>query len=129
MIVVDTSVWIGHMRRADTSAVAKLRAIENPRDILVGDIILLELLQGARDERHAKTISSNMSAYLQEPMLSVDLAQKTARNFRLLRAAGITIRKTSDLIIGTYCIEFGHYLLHEDRDFEPMVKHLDLKTL
>jgi predicted nucleic acid-binding protein len=117
------------MRSTDTSAVAKLRAIENPRDILVGDIILLELLQGARDERHAKTISSNMSAYLQEPMLSVDLAEKTARNFRQLRAAGITTRKTSDLIIGTYCIEFGHHLLHEDRDFEPMVRHLDLKTL
>jgi hypothetical protein len=47
-----------------------------------------------------------------------------ARNYRALRAAGVTVRKTPDLIIGTYCIEHGHTLLHADRDFEPMREHL-----
>lgn len=128
MIVVDSSVWIGHLRNADSTAVRALRAIEDPQDIVVGDLILLEVLQGARDERHAATIEQNLRQFRIEPMLSTELAVQAARNFRLMRERGVSIRKTIDLIIGTFCIMHGHDLLHADRDFEPMVNHLGLRV-
>jgi predicted nucleic acid-binding protein len=62
-------------------------------------------------------------------MLSTVLAPKVASNYRLLRAKGITVRKTIDMIIGTFCIEGGHALLHSDRDFDPMHDYLGLRTL
>src|SRR5262245_6724113 len=102
MIVVDSSVWIGHLRNVDNAAVRALRAIEDPQDIVIGDLILLEVLQGARDEAHAATIEQNLRRFPIEPMLSAELAVQAARNFRIMRTHGITVRKTVDLIIGTF---------------------------
>lgn len=129
MIVVDSSVWIGHLRNTDSAAVRALRAIDDPQDIVVGDLILLEVLQGARDERHATMIEQNLRQFRIEPMLSAGLAVQAASNFRLMRERGVSVRKTIDLIIGTYCIMHGHVLLHDDRDFEPMVEHLGLRVV
>ncbi len=67
-----------------------------------------------------------MREYTVVPLLDADLAPRAARNYRKLRDLGITVRKTADIIIGTFCIEHGHALLHDDRDFEPMEKHLSL---
>ena len=129
MIVVDTSVWIGHMRNANSEGVRKLRNLENPDEILVGDIILMELLQGARDKTHATRIGNAMQAYAALPMLGITNAQLAAANYRRLREEGITIRKSSDLIIGSFCIANNPRLLHEDRDFEPMQRHLGLSVI
>lgn len=129
MIVVDSSVWIGHFRSSDTGAVHRLRAIENPDEIIVGDLILLEMLQGARDERHAARIESVLRSFTIEAMLDDGLACEAARHYRALRRKGITVRKTVDLVIGTFCIAGGHVLLHDDRDFEAMAEHLGLKIL
>jgi predicted nucleic acid-binding protein len=126
MIVVDTSVWIAHFRNQATPAVAALRALPNPNDIIVGDLVLLECLQGARDEAHASRIETSMRAFQIEAMLDADIAINAARNFRTLRALGQTPRKTIDTIIATFCIRKGYRLLHQDRDFEPMVVHLGL---
>jgi len=129
MIVVDSSVWISHLRNIDTVSVQKLRTIDEPQEILVGDIILLELLQGARNEQHASAIEQNLRQFELRTMFGERLAIQAARNYRLLREQGITVRKTIDMIIGTFCIEEGHHLLHEDRDFDPMVQHLGLQVL
>lgn len=128
MIVVDSSVWIDHLRDIDNSAVRALRSIDDPQDIIVGDLILLEVLQGARDEHHAAIIEQNLRQFRIESMLSSELAVQAARNFRLIRERGVTVRKTIDLIIGTYCIMHGHHLLHTDRDFQPMADHLGLRV-
>jgi len=58
-----------------------------------------------------------------------EIALQSAQNYRLLRKKGVTVRKTIDVIIGTFCISEGITLLHNDRDFEPMVSHLSLKVL
>jgi predicted nucleic acid-binding protein len=129
MIVVDSSVWIGHLRDADNAAVRTLRAIEDPLDIVVGDLILLGVLQGARDEQHAAAIEQNLRQFRIESMLSTELAVQAARNFRLMRQRGVSLRKTIDLIIGTFCIMHEYVLLHADRDFEPMVDHLGLRVV
>ncbi len=127
MIVVDSSVWIANLRGLDTLAVRKLRAaVDDENDLLIGDLILLEVLQGARDEVHADRIERNLRRYPVAPMLDGSLAVQAARNYRELRARGITVRKTIDMIIGTFCIVGHHVLLHDDRDFGPMIDHLGL---
>jgi predicted nucleic acid-binding protein len=113
-------------RDALTSATAKLEAAVNREPILVGDLILLEVLQGARDELHAARIERGLRRFEVVPLLDADLAPRGARNYRRLRDMGITIRKTNAIIIGTFCIERGCLLLHDDRDFAPMEQLLGL---
>jgi predicted nucleic acid-binding protein len=129
VILVDSSVWIAHLRGNQTAATARLAAAVAREPILVGDLILAEILQGARDEAHAARLERRLRQYVQVPLLSPDLAPKAARNYRRLRELGITIRKTADIIIGTFCIEHRHALLHDDRDFVPMQTHLGLKVV
>lgn len=129
MIVVDTSVWVGHFRNDVTPAVAALRALENPNDVIVGDLILMECLQGARDEAHAARIETALRAFQIEAMLNADIAIEAARHFRVLRAIGVTPRKTIDVIIAAFCIRRGYGLLHQDRDFDPMALHLGLRVV
>jgi predicted nucleic acid-binding protein len=126
VILVDSSVWIAHLRGLWTPATAKLEAAANRGPILVGDLILLEVLQGARNEAHAARIERGLRRFDVAPLLDADLAPRAARNYRKLRDMGITIRKTTDIIIGTFCIERRCSLLHDDRDFAPMEEHLGL---
>ena len=129
MIVVDSSVWIASFRGARTEPVRKLLADDVRSGLLVGDVILLELLQGARNAQDAIRMERRLRSFPIVSMLNPDLAVEAATNYRHLRGLGITIRKVPDLIIGTYCIEHGHSLLHDDRDFEPMREHLGLRVI
>lgn len=128
MILVDSSVWIAHLRGRTTPATTRLEAAAEREPLLVGDLILLEVLQGARDNGQAARIERALREYAIVSLLDDRLAAQAARNYRRLRDLGITVRKTADIIIGTFCIERGHSLLHEDRDFESMEKHLGLKA-
>ena len=128
MILVDTSVWVAHLHGHRTIATAKLEEAVIREPLLVGDLILLEILQGARDDAHAARIERGLRQYTIVPLLDDDLAARATRNYRKLREAGVTIRKTADIIIGTFCIERRHALLHDDRDFAPMEEHLRLKV-
>lgn len=130
MIVVDSSVWIGHLRDLDTASVRRLRALDHAGDpVLVGDLIMLKVLQGARDEEHAGRIERALRQFPVAAMLDAELAVRAARNARRLRGLGVTVRNTIDIIIGTFCIERGHVLLHDDRDFMPMATHLGLRVV
>ena len=128
MILVDSSVWIAQLQGRSTPATAKLEEAAIREPLLIGDLILLEILQGARNEAHAVRIERALRHYAIVSLLGADLASKAAHNYRRLRDLGITVRKTADIIIGTFCIEHRHALLHDDRDFEPMQKHLGLKV-
>jgi predicted nucleic acid-binding protein len=128
MILVDSSVWIAHLRGRSTAATIKLEAAAAREPLLVGDLILLEVLQGARDEAQAARIEGALRQYAVVPLLGDHMAAQAALNYRRLRDLGITIRKTADVIIGTFCIEHRHALLHDDRDFLPMEEHLGLKA-
>lgn len=98
-------------------------------DLLMGDLVIVEVLQGARSEADARLIERALTRYPLASLLDAELAVRAARNYRRLRALGVTVRKTIDIIIGTFCIEHGHRLLHSDRDFEPMRRHLGLLTV
>ena len=127
MILVDSSVWIASFRGVLTRETARLKAITDPAEIILGDIVLLEILQGAVSDSNAANLQKRLAMFGVVALLSPEIAIKAAANFRMLRSKGTTIRKTPDLIIGTYCMEHGHSLLHADRDFDPMAEHLGLR--
>ena len=128
MLVVDTSVWIDYFNGKDTASVSCLdRFIENDF-IVVGDIVLMELLQGFRLQKDFETCQSLLDTFLFREMLGKDIAVASAKNYRYLRQRGVTVRKSIDVVIGTFCLENQYPLLHSDKDFLPMEKHLGLKT-
>jgi predicted nucleic acid-binding protein len=129
LIVVDSSVWIDFLRGRDVPHVARLRAILGAEEIIVGDLMLCEVLQGLDNERAAREVEALLRRFEIAPMAGAAIAISAARNFRSLRRRGFTIRKTIDLLIGTWCIENGRPLLHNDRDFRPMTRHLGLIEL
>lgn len=127
MILVDSSVWIAHFRDEATDEVRKLRSPDVTDLILVGDLVLLEVLQGARDDGHASRIEAALAAFPSIALLDAPLVSAAAARYRALRARGVTVRKSADVIIASFCIERGHALLHTDRDFQPFVTHLGLR--
>ena len=129
MIVVDSSVWIDYFNGTETSETTLLDSILGVNPIVVGDLILTEVLQGFRNDRDYRRARIALQTLIFEPMVGRDIALASARNFRVLRARGITVRKTIDLFIATFCMENGHHLLHSDRDFDPIREHLGLKTV
>lgn len=126
MIVVDSSVWVSHFANVMHDEVVRLRTIERAYDIIVGDLILMEVLRGARSEQAASAIEARLALFDIRPMTTPRIAVAAAQNYRLLRNRGITIRSSIDLVIGTFCIENGHHLLQRDRDYAPMHQHLGL---
>jgi len=94
--------------------------------IVVGDLVLTEVLQGFRSDADFNAARSALLAFDVVPMLGLELAIRTSENYRTLRARGVTVRKTIDMIIGTFCIERELPLLFSDRDFQPLVDHLGL---
>jgi predicted nucleic acid-binding protein len=129
MIVVDSSVWIDYLNGAATAQTVRLDDLLGRETILVGDIILCEVLQGLRTEVEAGRVENALREFHLVPMLDASLAVRAAANYRALRRIGITLNGIADLIIGTYCIERGHTLLHSDRDYDAMARHLGLRVL
>lgn len=126
MILVDSSVWIDYFLGLNTPQVEIMDRILGVREVGVGDLILTEVLQGFRADKDYRIARSIMDELTVCDMLGKDMAIKSAENFRKLRKKGITIRKTADVIIATYCIAHGMPLLFSDKDFKPFVQHLHL---
>jgi predicted nucleic acid-binding protein len=126
VIVVDSSVWIDFLNGRDAPHVRRLRAVLGADEIVVGDLMLCEVLQGLETETMAGEVEALLRRFDIVPMAGEAIAVAAARNFRALRRRGITVRKTIDLLIGTWCIENRRPLLHNDSDFRPMARHLGL---
>lgn len=129
MIVVDSSVWVDYFRARETNATHFIRTSNIEDEIIVGDIILLEVLQGAESNKHARRMDTALRHFELRRMLDPALASRAARNYRILRDKGIAICNRVNLIIGTFCIEGNHGLLHQDPVFDPMHEHLGLKII
>ena len=129
MILVDSSVWIGYFNGDRTRETDLLDAYLGVEPLLTGDLILTEVLQGFRDNRDFRRAKADLETLAFQPMVGRDVAIASAQNYRKLRALGITVRKTIDVVIATFCIEGGHHLLHSDRDFTLMEGPLGLQAL
>jgi len=126
LILVDSSVWIDYFNGVDCPETNRLDRMLSSEPVLTGDIILTEVLQGFNDEadfRRARTLLTRLPF---EPMLGRQVALQSAANYRRLRRQGITVRKTLDVMIATFCILNNHALLHRDHDFDPLERWLDL---
>ncbi len=128
MILVDSSVWIDYFRGTTTPQVEKLDALLGNEPIATGDLILAEVLQGFVSDRDFNQAKKLMTSLLFVDLVGQAIAIRSAKNFRVLRALGITVRKTIDTVIATRCIESGLPLLYSDRDFDPFVEHLGLRS-
>ena len=129
MILVDSSVWIDYFNGLKTWQTNLLDSLLSDVPIIVGDLILSEILQGFRSDNDYESAKSYLSDLPFRQMGGYQVAVQSAQNYRILRKKDVTVRKTIDLIIGTFCIMEGFPLLHDDRDFGPMVSHLSLKIL
>lgn len=129
MILVDSSVWIGYFNGEITPQTDWLDSALGKEIIIVGDLILTEVLQGFKSDRDFHTAKELLSHFQFMEMLGQELAVRSAENYRFLRNKGVTVRKTIDVMIGTFCIHHNMSLLHDDQDFDPLVKHLKLKVV
>jgi predicted nucleic acid-binding protein len=128
VILVDSSVWIDYFNGRSTRHTDRLDELLGGEELLTGDLIVTEILQGFRHDREFERARRALDQLPYADMLGRELAVASAQSYRLLRQRGITIRKTIDVMIATFCIRNGHILLHGDRDFAPMAEHLGLRT-
>ena len=129
MILVDSSVWIDYFNGNKTSQTDWLDSSLGNIRIIIGDLILTEVLQGFQNDKDFKIARDILLGIPFVPMGGQVLALESAMNYRFLRKKGMTVRKTIDVIIGTFCIHHQLILLHDDRDFDPMVKFLGLEII
>ena len=128
MILVDSSVWIDYFRGIGSAEVDKLDGLLGNEPLATGDLILTEVLQGFAGDKDFNQAHTLLSSLTIIELGGRKVAVQAARNYRKLRELGITVRKTIDTIIATRCIEDGFALLYSDRDFDPFVKHLGLRS-
>ncbi len=128
MILVDSSVWIDYFNGIPTWQTDLLDTYLSKVPVVIGDLILTEVLQGFRSNTDYETAKKFLSALPCRQIGGYNVAVQSAQNYRFLRRTGVTVRKTIDIIIATFCIMEGLILLHDDRDFDPMVSHFSLKT-
>ena len=129
MILVDSSVWIDYFRGAITAQTEELDRLLGQEPLAIGDLILTEILQGFDNERDFNDARKMLTSLTVVELGGQKIAIQAAKNFRVLRRLGVTVRKTIDTIIATRCIEDGYDLLHNDRDFDPFAKHLGLRVV
>lgn len=129
MLMVDSTVWIDYFNGVVDWRTDYLDTHVTLTPILVGDLILAEVLQGFRRDAEFEKARSALSKFQQVQMVSTELALQSARNDRLLRSKGVTVRKTIDSLIATYCIENRLRLLHNDGDFDGYERHLGLNVV
>ena len=129
MILVDSSVWVDYFNSYKSSESVLLDGFLGQEIILIGDLILLEVLQGVRNDAHFESIRNSFASFQQANLLNTSIALQASQYYRDLRKKGITIRKTNDCIIATWCIVNKIALLHRDRDFDPFVENFGLKSI
>ena len=129
MILVDSSVWIDYFNGISTWQTDLLDGYLSHIPIIIGDLILTEVLQGFKSDQDFETAKTFLSVLPFRKIGGYKVAIQSARNYRSLRKVGVTVRKTIDVIIATFCIMEELTLLHDDHDFDPMASHFSLKTL
>lgn len=129
MVIIDTTVWVDYFRGVRNPETDWLDVELDRQRLGLTDIILCEVLQGVHDDTAAADVERRLRKLEIFETGGVELATAAARNYRLLRVRGYTVRKTIDCLIATFCIRSGHSLLHRDRDFDPFETYLELSVV
>ena len=126
MVIVDTSAWIEYFRGGLPRVVDKVDLCLEQDLVGIGDLVYCEVMQGIRVTRERTEVSALLLSLPRFDMVGFSMAEKSASNYRLLRSRGVTVRKTIDVLIGTFCAEHGLPLIHSDSDFDLMAEHIGL---
>lgn len=126
-LAVDSSVWVDFLRGAATDQAQLLHKALVTRRIILGDLVYLEVMRGVADGDSAR-VRRQLEAYGIVAFGGEELAVLAAKHYALLRTKGVTVRKTIDMLIGTWCMVNRVPLLHSDRDFDPLEEHLGLQV-
>jgi len=129
VVLVDSSIWVDYFNGKENAGTAKLDELLSTTIVGVGDLILADVLQGFRSDAEYKTAKTLLLDLELHELGGQEMAIKAADHFRTLRRRGMTVRKTVDCFIATYCIDRGMPLLYNDRDFDPFVQHLGLHAV
>ncbi len=129
MVIVDTSAWVEYLQDGHAAAAKKVDDCLRQDLVGIGDLIYCEVMQGIRSPRERGQVSSLLLSLAQFKMVGFGIAEKSAENYRLLRSKGITVRKTIDVLIGTFCAEHGFQIVHNDSDFNLMASHIGLDVI
>ncbi len=128
MIFLDSTVLIDYFNGSNNWQVKVLDSILGKELVVIGDYVLTEVLQGFRNEKVKKKKKTILLTFPCYDIGGKEMALQSAKNYRYLRKKGMTIRKTIDTMIATFCIENKFTLLHNDKDFEPFTKYLSLEV-
>jgi predicted nucleic acid-binding protein len=129
VVIVDTTVWVDYFQGVENPETNWLNTELDRQRLGLTDIILCEVLQGVRDDVIAKDVERRLLKLEVFDTGGVAVAREAARNYRVLRSRGHTVRKTIDCLIATFCLRGQHYLLHRDRDFDAFEKFLELSVI
>ncbi len=129
MVMVDTSAWIEYLDGKRSRVVPKVDQCLERDLVAIGDLIYCEVMQGIRSPRDRSQVSSLLLSLPQFDMVGFSIAEKSAANYRLLKSKGVTVRKTIDVLIGTFCAEHGLQIVHHDSDFDLMAKQIGLDII
>ena len=127
MVIVDTSAWIEYFRNGVPKIIDAVDNCLDKNHVGIGDLIYCEVMQGIRKQWERDQVSSLLLSLPRFTMVGFQIAEKSAFNYRLLRSQGVTVRKTIDVLIATFCIENDFQLVHNDSDFDLMVDPLGLE--
>ncbi len=129
MILPDTSAWVEFIRGSGHPLHSMMRAlIDDDEDMTTTGIILVELLAGARSDDHATAIHQMLLEYPLIPMHGTTEYEEAARIYRACRSAGETVRQVTDCLIAAVAILADASVLHNDRDFDVIARHSDLRV-
>ncbi len=126
---MDSSIWIAFLHGSENEHTLVLTQLLPSQRIGITDLILTEVLQGIRDDKAFETAQQELAGYELFDTAGKTLAIESARNYRLLRARGVTVRSTIDCLTATFCLLEDHSLLHRDRDFDAFEQYFGLKVV
>jgi len=129
VVIVDTTVWVDYFQGVENRQTHWLNTELDRQRLGLLDVILCEVLHGVRDDATARKVERSLLRLQVFETGGVVLAREAARNYRVLRSRGYTVRKTIDCLIATFCLRGHHTLLHRDRDFDPFEQFLDLSVV
>jgi predicted nucleic acid-binding protein len=129
LVVIDTTVWIDYFADVTNDQTNWLEHELDRQRLGLTDPSLYEVLLGIREDASFDRVHRILSTFEVFESGGTHLAIAAARNYRLLRERGHTIRKTIDCLIATFCLEGDHSLLHRDRDYDAFEKHLGLRVV
>lgn len=125
MILVDTSAWVEFLRDTGSPVCQRVDELLGD-DIATCHSVRMEVLAGARDERHLNDLRRLLARASLLPTRATDY-EEAAALFRTCRRNGETVRRLIDCLIAAAAIRAGVAVLHADSDFDVLARHTDLQ--